>query len=69
MDRKSNKTTQTLDEQKAKCLKNPMDKNNNQYLSQDELYLVWKMVKDVKQEGIHVMNKAMLEINVMDGEK
>ena len=46
-----------------------MDENNNQYLSQDELYLVWKMVKDVKQEGIHVMNKAMLEINVMDGEK
>ena len=27
------------------------------------------MVKDVKQEGIPVMNKAMLEINVMDDMK
>ena len=69
MDRQLAKTTQTLDEQKVECLKNPIDENNNQYHSQVELYLVWKMVKDVKHEGIPVMNKAMLEINVMDGEK
>ena len=69
MDRQLAKTTQTLDEQKVERLKNPIDENNNQYHSQIKLYLVWKMVKDVKHEGIPVMNKAMLEINVMDGEK